>query len=388
MSNRGLCLIQARNKSETVEYVGKRSVLSEGDLDDRDKPEDKEGDRGIGRDEDNGENEEYGENGDISEVGEAGEAGLDEHELDGEDTDNGSTASASPSMGDTSLPRHAGFDTGRSASHTSISSQWWQPSFRHGVPVRPPTRENIMNALYDLRDNTQIERGDHIIFYFAGHGARYPVQTNDYKGHPIHFIEALCPADRTEESSPAQVLDITDRELSILLQELYLAKGDSIIVIADCCHSGGITRSDAQANFKIRSTPSIRGITAKDLLAAASHPRKQSQSVADETHVRWSSSEYVLLAACQPEEKATEVYNRWDAQWHGRFTSQLLDVLEHEYPRNFPELIQAIRDRMPTAYNSGIPIQTPVHWGRVDKGHSFGPWFATNEKEINAGRRT
>ena len=99
-----------------------------------------------------------------------------------------------------------------------------------------PTRSNILTALYDhLRDNRNIRKGDNLLFYFAGHGSRYAA--SDVFQDTGEMIETLCPADRGVSVDGA-ILDISDRELSIFLEELRAEKGDHITVVLDCCHSG------------------------------------------------------------------------------------------------------------------------------------------------------
>ena len=74
----------------------------------------------------------------------------------------------------------------------------------------------------------------------AGHGAQWDFPEAEAKGQ---HIEALCPSDRGINDAAGNIVpDITDREFSILLEELHLAKGDHIVVIMDCCFSGGMTR--------------------------------------------------------------------------------------------------------------------------------------------------
>ncbi len=78
-----------------------------------------------------------------------------------------------------------------------------------GVEVNPdlgiisPTRANIIRTLYSLIDNCNIKRGDNIVVYFAGHGARYAAREYYRSRIPpdaslasIRPMEALCPMDR------------------------------------------------------------------------------------------------------------------------------------------------------------------------------------------------
>ncbi|KAI0312198.1 hypothetical protein OF83DRAFT_1018724, partial [Amylostereum chailletii] len=98
-----------------------------------------------------------------------------------------------------------------------------------------PTRANILNALYShLRDNDNVQYGDKILFYFSGRGSSY--DPSEYfianVADKMGPVEALCPADRGAH------LDISDRELNVILAEIRDVKGPNITVILDCCFSG------------------------------------------------------------------------------------------------------------------------------------------------------
>ncbi|KAK0451926.1 peptidase C14, caspase domain-containing protein, partial [Armillaria borealis] len=115
-----------------------------------------------------------------------------------------------------------------------------------------PSRENILSVLLSLVTNPDIERGDPIIIFFAGHGSRYAMsdcdddEDSDFDeedGHSHRIVEALCPIDRnTIDSNGVPIPDISDRELNTILSILSHTKGHRITVILDCCHAGSITR--------------------------------------------------------------------------------------------------------------------------------------------------
>ncbi|PBK63120.1 hypothetical protein ARMSODRAFT_846101, partial [Armillaria solidipes] len=117
-----------------------------------------------------------------------------------------------------------------------------------------PSRENILSVLLSLITNPDIERGDPIIIFFAGHGSRYALSDYDddedsdfdeelEDGRSHKFVEAVCPIDRnTLDSRGALIPDISDRELNIILSQISRTKGHRITFILDCCHAGGVTR--------------------------------------------------------------------------------------------------------------------------------------------------
>ncbi|KAK0431166.1 hypothetical protein EV421DRAFT_1678868, partial [Armillaria borealis] len=101
------------------------------------------------------------------------------------------------------------------------------------------SRDNIVLVLCSLVNNQEIDPGDNILIYFAGHGASYNCAKHflkpkcDTKSCPI---EALCPLDRdTLDARGRYVPDISDQELDALFMEISSIKGHTITFIADCC---------------------------------------------------------------------------------------------------------------------------------------------------------
>ncbi|KZT05710.1 uncharacterized protein LAESUDRAFT_637228, partial [Laetiporus sulphureus 93-53] len=101
------------------------------------------------------------------------------------------------------------------------------------------TRKRILDTLYTfLRDNDNIERGDAVLVYFAGHGTTYPSPSTEC---PSETVEAILPRDRGSSRFPTgkRTPDISDREIQLFMGELRDAKSENITVILDCCFSAG-----------------------------------------------------------------------------------------------------------------------------------------------------
>ncbi|PBK63134.1 hypothetical protein ARMSODRAFT_840383, partial [Armillaria solidipes] len=102
------------------------------------------------------------------------------------------------------------------------------PKDQHDADVSSiPSRENILSALRSLSTETDIKRGDPILFYFAGHGSRYTWPDPD-DDKDLGFVEALCPMDRDT------VPDISDRELNTILSRIHHTGEHPITIILDC----------------------------------------------------------------------------------------------------------------------------------------------------------
>ncbi|PBK82706.1 hypothetical protein ARMGADRAFT_946076, partial [Armillaria gallica] len=81
-----------------------------------------------------------------------------------------------------------------------------KPQATHNNPTTPNCA-NIIKTLISLIYNTDIKHGDNIIIYFSGHGSSYSCE--DYYGHGVSDIKALCLIDHTDENS-SSIPDISD----------------------------------------------------------------------------------------------------------------------------------------------------------------------------------
>ena len=176
------------------------------------------------------------------------------------------------------------------------------------------------------------------------------------------MVEALCPCDRGDPSKSSSVLDISDRELCIFLQELKQAKGARITVILDCCHSGGAAR-DAITLEGVRSSSEEHPLREALLNAADDDPRRKrgSRLANDEGWGDWDESSCVLFAACLRHELAKERrFTDTDNAWHGYFTRALLAVLRSQQgsTSTYAELCNVVTKYMPTYGN--IRVQNPL----------------------------
>ena len=107
------------------------------------------------------------------------------------------------------------------------------------------TTEGILSRMGWLLQDAQA--GDEIVFYYSGHGARVP----QYGEHdePDHHIETLVPWDF--DWTPERF--VSDNQIQFLYSQL--PDDCRLIMIFDCCHSGGIHRDGG---------PRTRGISPPD----------------------------------------------------------------------------------------------------------------------------
>jgi hypothetical protein len=91
------------------------------------------------------------------------------------------------------------------------------------------TRNAIMNGFqHHLIENNNIERGDAILVFYAGHGSRAAAPKGwnaDEKK-----VETICPYDeRTFDCDGKEIFGIPDRTIGGLLRKLCSSKGDNIV---------------------------------------------------------------------------------------------------------------------------------------------------------------
>lgn len=107
------------------------------------------------------------------------------------------------------------------------------------------TAQGILERLGWLLDDPR--EGDELVFYYSGHGARYPEYGAN--GEPDHFVETLVPWD----FDWSEATSIADKQIYELYSQLpYECR---LVMIFDCCNSGGIHKNGGAR---------IRGISPPD----------------------------------------------------------------------------------------------------------------------------
>jgi hypothetical protein len=169
------------------------------------------------------------------------------------------------------------------------------------------TKSAIMAGLKALLAKSKA--GDILVFMLAGHGT----YVADESGDEEDYDEAMCPHD-------------CDRNLILddELRELFggMANGVSLTVIADCCHSGTITRAaeggggadDRRARF-LNPQAIGRKALADPRAAAAKRAAKPTQTAMKE----------VLLSGCSPTEYSYDA--RLGDKYHGAMTFHALKAI-------------------------------------------------------------
>ncbi|SJL17887.1 uncharacterized protein ARMOST_21454 [Armillaria ostoyae] len=199
-----------------------------------------------------------------------------------------------------------------------------------------PSRAHIIQALLGIITDPDVEYGDNIIIYFAGHGSCYqcPEFDGDESGEP-GYVEALCPIDRdTPDENDKPIPDISDHEFNTILTQIFRVKGHRITVILDCCHSASVSQDLPEPGARV--TPETRRATLEDMLLARESYLKRYAGYRSILSKDWypDMDSHVALAACKEYEFAKEkkVQGKGGVvEYIGIFTHSLVRVLRSGY---------------------------------------------------------
>jgi hypothetical protein len=103
------------------------------------------------------------------------------------------------------------------------------------------TRTKIIEGFQKLRDNRDINEGDAIFIFYAGHGSQKPAHPdwvlNDrnmqMKSRNVQMMEVILPYDcgTVTEEYPEGVEPIPNHAIGILIDEIAAERGDNIVSI-------------------------------------------------------------------------------------------------------------------------------------------------------------
>lgn len=221
------------------------------------------------------------------------------------------------------------------------------------TPDLLPTYENIVGNFHAITQLAQA--GEQVCIYYSGHGGRATTIYPELKDTD-QLDEGIVPMDIGDENGRY----LRDVELATLLKRMT-DKGLVVTVILDSCHSGGATRGDAAIrggegiDTVSRSADSL-GFDRQELI-------NNWKALTSENYsgVSWvpQTKNYVLLAACRPNEFAYE-YAVNGTERHGALTYWLMDTLA---TRNTGISFSALYHRICAQIQSKFPQQLPMLLG-------------------------
>ncbi|WP_416670613.1 caspase family protein [Egbenema bharatensis] len=227
-------------------------------------------------------------------------------------------------------------------------------------PEHLPTRQNIIAQFRKLGE--MAPAGAQVYIHFSGHGGRAKTIFPEIKGETA-IDEGLVPTDIGTSQY------IRDLELAQLLKELA-DRGLTVTLVLDCCHSGGATRGDVEIRGSgaiddkpLSSTQEL--VASLATLATLWQDSTQQGTRALKASGLPESENYVVLAACRPNEFAYEyAFNRETKERNGALTYWLLDTLRQQHPG---QTYKDLYDRINAKIHSQFPQQTPMLMGEGNR---------------------
>ena len=209
----------------------------------------------------------------------------------------------------------------------------------HIILLENARRNEMIDALYNLRDNETIPFGDNILIHYSGYGSSY--MSGNLQGPWVGYTGAICPIDRGCRG----VCDISERELDVILSELCVAKGPKITFISDCSYAGSMSRSGGGAAFRV--APPVKDENRLDRLddmlkLAMTHPRRRSDvNIFSE---EWNRDLLSFVHLASGGGSTVEADIGLGKGRHGLFTFAVIKVLESEEGREttYEGLLQII----------------------------------------------
>ena len=223
-----------------------------------------------------------------------------------------------------------------------------------------PTYANIVNTFKEITESAQ--PGEQVYIHYSGHGGRattiYP-----FKQEPND--EGIVPMDIGDTEEGRYLRDV---EMTTLLKRMT-DKGLIVTMILDSCHSGGATRGDAEIRSAGETDNAQR--TSQSLVAT---PGELEQNWLDLTRNRAigaavlpQSREYVLLAACRPNEYAYEYAVNGGTERNGALTYWMIDTLTSVATSGQPLTYKLLHDRVNAQIQSKFPQQIPMILGESNR---------------------
>jgi hypothetical protein len=241
-----------------------------------------------------------------------------------------------------------------------------------------PTKANMLYSLKAM-GGSAVKPTDRVLIYYSGHGDQ-KLWTGSSVWH-----EALVPHD---DHAIEYLFDV---EVNALINAIAARTSDLTIVL-DCCHSAGATRgdlSDIQAQGAVRT---LKGddtaVAPPDLTALGLGNGAACERGVETGLLRSSDPGYLVVAACQSDESASEGAHPKGQPSHGVFTHSLLSVLSGKNAAQrpllrwadiWPELLAKAAERNGQLNQQ---IQHPRMIGRSERRLFGGAW-----EKMDAGYR-
>lgn len=199
------------------------------------------------------------------------------------------------------------------------------------------TRLNIVRRFEEHL--TQAGEDDVAFFYYSGHGS----QERAHEVFKVIEPDLMNETFVCYDSRQFDGMDLADKELATLI-DLVAQKNPHIIIVADCCNSGDISRS-ADEETVARSVPTPAELRPLDsyILPRKLNTDRGALEVNDSQQIVLPQARHVALSAAQSFQLAKET--RLGGVRRGVFTYSLLEVLQNSTGNlTYADLIRKVRN--------------------------------------------
>lgn len=209
--------------------------------------------------------------------------------------------------------------------------------------------------------------GDVALFGYCGHGSEEAAPDAVAQFEPTGRIQTLLLHDSGRSVGGEMQRALADKELAVLIAGVAVS-GAHVVVILDCCHSGGGTRDPY---VRVRGwRPDMAPATGegRDVVLALNEPRPVSEFLPG-TVEGWSApaAPHVALAACRSFETAKEY--RAGETTRGAFSVALGEALDVLGPRTtYRSLLATVGSRVVRTADDQHPELFPVDVGGAGDG--------------------
>jgi hypothetical protein len=167
-------------------------------------------------------------------------------------------------------------------------------------------------------------RGDHLLFYFSGHGAQ--ILSFDFN-EPDGVDEVICPVDFDWGNLPSSAL--TDNELGSIIS--MVPAGVALTLIIDACHSGDLARGLGDPSRAPRFLPPPPDI------ARRMKGKARKRILADKSI---DGTQFSLVSACESAQVAADT--SFDGRANGAFSYFWMKRLKAGKGKTLGELLAEV----------------------------------------------
>jgi Caspase domain len=258
-------------------------------------------------------------------------------------------------------------------------------------PGNRPTAANIAREFDKLIELT--EPGDQIFILMAGHGSQQPVDPNDHDPdnfEPDGLDEIFLPADVTPSNDASPVANsITDNQVRGWLAGLR-AKGATIAIVVDACHSGGMVRGNEEETTREVPADELSSSAAIEAAEQQAKAQAATQTVAEAKatfKIPPDAPQLVAIYAAQATEPTVErklPARATDPKSYGLLTFTINKVLlGSRRPLTYTELIQRVHAEYAA---DGRSFPTPLVEGQDKDNFVFSDTTAPERPKILLSR--